>query len=411
MLIGNHIVSFNGGANPEDPTMKKMSRDKNGKITHVHSASSFPQVKKPQLQKVHTNKGEVLRLNPETHSIHTEEEEKVKETLGDQVSYFWSLDTDNYETLFGAAAGYSLQTAQVEQIRVISAGMRFLPSIEFVTDSSTLAISRYYACTVTPSSLNQVAQHGKDLFQVMRSCPDFLEETNSRGVSSRLGAHQEGVIQMTQYQALANIDSNTLSTTNLLFPCMVAVLTEPVELTIDNYMTFPVRLTMRCMFEAIVKQPSPFLCEIPGYDPELRESIVSMEFDPINYPKTSAGHTFKPLKALPKKWRKPVESIAKQAYKAGLNEAMKNKQFKQGYRTVVPIVRKVIRYANRRRSNRNNPRFKKKNGQPRKEKTQGAIKGSYRKKLSEANSVAPDAAVILKMVEPKTRKEYIKKNN
>jgi hypothetical protein len=210
-------------------------------------------------------------------------------------SYYWSNPTSNIAQIVGSIDGYDQETALANQLRLLSAGIRMLPTIELVTDSSTFAVSRYYAGQLTPSTIDNAANFGLDFLAIMRASCSFNEYTNAEGVSARLNPHQEGIYKVTNFQTLGVVNDVTFTLDNFMFPTIVAQFTTTQIVTIGNSLTCPIRTTFRTYLEGILNLPTPLVTTKVPYRPMWREAVAAFSYNVIEFPLVVKGHTFKKI--------------------------------------------------------------------------------------------------------------------
>jgi len=224
-----------------------------------------------------------------------------------QQSPFWSNDSINIGAITGNADNYALDNALVDAMRVLGIGFNFLPTIEVVTNSDTFAVGRFYASNMTADSLYQAFQDSKDVYTLMREAMGYSEYTNAQGVSVRLNPCQKSVITFTDLNQFSNLSSAgaaDINTGGSVYPIICAKFTSSVVLSPGDSFTAPFRSKFRAYFEGVLQLPTPIITTRVPFEPSYEMACKVFSYDTINYPTTTAGHTF----------RKVTQSFVKLAY-------------------------------------------------------------------------------------------------
>lgn len=216
--------------------------------------------------------------------------------LTTHTGYFWSNDPVNLQQIVGAVDDAKESDALVNALRVLSAGVRFWPTIEMVTDSTTVAVSRYYGCQMTATSIVNAAQQQYNFYSSMRNSPSYHEFANSSGISGRFQPAQQGsIIKPLYLNGLDNLVTDTIQGDGMYFPVLVA------RLTIDQVLTpngtdsqaFPVRSYFRTILEGSLNQPTPLQATRVPFVPEWEDKVLHYSFRDDLYPTIVSGHSFK----------------------------------------------------------------------------------------------------------------------
>jgi len=241
-----------------------------------------------------TTKGESNKLTSLDVESVEEEEEKIEQVKSTAVnSDFWSYDTSNYAQIFGLQNGYSSTTCAVTDMRIVSAGIRIWPTIETVTNSDTVAVSRYYVAQVTPLAISTAATVGTNVFDLLRDCPSYMEFSNAEGASARLQPYQlHNMITPYKMSSITSLGQATLDTNALNFPCIAIRLTYNVEVDNGDFYSFPARTTFRTYIEAVQRQPSPYWSARPGLALNMSNALATFTYDTNTYPPSTKGHSF-----------------------------------------------------------------------------------------------------------------------
>jgi hypothetical protein len=220
-------------------------------------------------------------------------DEKSSEQLAATTSYFFSDDFMNIAEIVGSVSGYSVSSALVDQLRFVSFGMKFMPKIEVATNSSERYVARFLGCQMTPAVLYRNAVDGANIYSSMRDSGSYAEYYNHEGITVRFNPVQNGIFDPKVMQALSNIDSDTFSTNNFMFPLIVARFSTNITIAISDESTdAPMQLQARYWLEGVLAQPTPLISIRPPYDPLHQERLDAFCFDTTRFPTVSAGHTF-----------------------------------------------------------------------------------------------------------------------
>lgn len=216
-----------------------------------------------------------------------------------QTASFWSNDPVNMNQILGANTGSDTNTSLTTALRLLSAGIRLWPTIELVTDSSTLAVSRYYGCSIAPSSVENALSDSSNFYTVMRNSPAYTEFTNSQGISGRVNPLQEGSpLNMMALNGLQVISDTNFDLSGMYFPCLVARLTSQVsDVNANNQIAFPVRSFFRTVLEGSLTQPTPLQATRVPYEPGWQDKVHHFSYRSDLYPVIVSGHSFKNVSA------------------------------------------------------------------------------------------------------------------
>jgi len=218
---------------------------------------------------------------------------------GASISVYWTYGFANYGTIMGnstsTADAYD-SDAMVTGLRTLGFGMRIWPTIERVTDSSTLAVAKYYGCSMTPFQLNRCnfgSQH-VSLYTAMKECPGFWEGNNSEGITIRFNPFQRTFLDFTKMFSLQNLTDPNITLDDAAFPLIVVQLTAPINWT-TTATACPFNIMIRHNFEAVLNIPTPIVSSRPPLSLELRTFCDLMGYDSQKFPIVVSGHTFKVL--------------------------------------------------------------------------------------------------------------------
>lgn len=271
-----------------------------------------------------------------------------------QQAFFWSNDPVNMDQIVGSINGSDSGQSLINAMRILSAGVRFWPTIELVTDSTTVAISRYYGCQMTATSLYNNADQQRNMYTVMRNSPSYFEFPNSKGISGRFQPCQQGsILQPLHLNTLENILDDNLVTNGMYFPVLIARLTIDQALTgnDESSYTFPVRSYFRTILEGSLNQPTPLQSTRVPFLPEWEDKVRHFSYRNDLYPSIVSGHSFKMVE------RAIVKLLGKNSETTRILQDTKTtlKQLRNAYNSGKGVVKQVNKLAS-------NNKKKKKNG-------------------------------------------------
>jgi len=252
-------------------------------------------------------------------------------------SAFWSNDPVNQEQITGAINGFSFNSGLTNALRVLSAGVRLWPTIELVTDSNTLAVSRYYGAQVTAASINTAFENGDNFFSIMRNSPSYQEYSNSQGISGRFQPYQQGsVLKPLNLNSLALIADENMDTNGLYYQVVLARTTQTVQWVATANITygFPVRSFFRTILEGSLTQPTPLQATRMPYVSDWEDKVCHQMYRTDLFPTIVSGHSFK------KVMKAVVNALGKNKEVQQIVGDVKNMlaQLKLGYNTGRNIV-------------------------------------------------------------------------
>jgi hypothetical protein len=182
----------------------------------------------------------------------------------------------------------SYDTSIVSGLRMISMGLKILPVIEQVTDSSQLYVSYYIGGQITPADIEYAIVNGSDIRTIVKSsyCSEVFG--NNSGITVRFDPFQkEQLITMLSLSQLK--DSSAFNSGDIRFPCVAVQFSQAV--TADTL--FPIIIHTQFWMEAIMRQPTPFYSGLPPVDPNFDHAFSTMATSSDKlFPLVTKGHTF-----------------------------------------------------------------------------------------------------------------------
>lgn len=247
------------------------------------------------------NSGQILQTAVAETEVHLIADEKYSEpedkNVGVNTSPYLTYGTVNYNTILGVSDQNSYSTSgMVAGLRFNSMGMRIWPTIEVVTDSGALHVSKYYGCQMTPAQFARAQSAASNLYTVMKECPDFFETHNSDGISSRINLINEGPLKFYEVQSLNNLNDDGFSTNNCYFPVMVVQFSQLVDTSITELVALPFNFMYRTQIEAVMQTPTPLLGTRPPLSLNFLTVAKEFQYFSNRYPTVVSGHTFRPYK-------------------------------------------------------------------------------------------------------------------
>jgi hypothetical protein len=238
-----------------------------------------------------------------TSGFELEDMDDVKEpSVGvNYTASFYMRNCVNISTILGSANGINGESALITSLRIISGGIRLLPTIELITDSDTFAVSKFYGFTATPIMLTNLLTDGGSIFTLARSCPDYEEYPNEAGVTGRLQPYQDQILnlaKMNNLQVYTSQSDSEQDTDNFYFPVLLARFTSALTLSASATINLPVRPYFRTLLEGPLVQPSPITTTDTPFDPTWETQIQMFQHDRDNYPVIVKGHSFDQVKKL-----------------------------------------------------------------------------------------------------------------
>jgi len=210
-----------------------------------------------------------------------------------------TVSTDSYETMnpsnqgfingSGAATRPTDTTSFVSQYRLFAYGVRILPTIETVTDSSIPYMSSISGGALTATSLSRGIQDGLNMFQEVRNSRGARTFGNNQGCCVRYDPFQtEDQLEMRSVEHMYDT-FRTNNTENLYFPCIAIRFSQ----TIAQNAPMPFLLNGRWWMEAMVKQPTPIYSDRSPRDMDYPRVRVMLSGGCPTHPLVVKGHSFK----------------------------------------------------------------------------------------------------------------------
>jgi hypothetical protein len=201
------------------------------------------------------------------------------------------LTLANYNTINGAVTGYNDQSSLAIAFRVFSFGMRLLPTVEVITDSSTQAVAQFYAGLMTPQDINTCYNQATNFYNLLRQAEYVQEFQNNSGVSVRLDPFQDELLlkprSLNSWANKATYDSGTY-----YFPIIAVRFVNPVTAITDGAV-LPIRIEAQIWIDAEIAQPTPIFTRVSPCDLEYSMVTKMISHSTSEYPVVTEGHSFK----------------------------------------------------------------------------------------------------------------------
>lgn len=198
-----------------------------------------------------------------------------------------SIIPDNYQTINGSSNSISTDAALVTSWRNFSTGIRLLPTIELITDSSTTAISSFYGGLIAPIALSKSVNDATNIMGIVRQAEHVQQYSNKFGVSARMDPFNDpGFLKL---RTLGNWQSiNHIDTGLWLLPIVVCRFTA----VLGDTDTIPVKIQSQHWFDGPLVQPTPIFASLPPFDSNFQLLGRALEKDLVDYPVVTEGNSF-----------------------------------------------------------------------------------------------------------------------
>lgn len=188
----------------------------------------------------------------------------------------------NTDSIFGTGVSDSL----IDQYRLIAAGLRVLPTIETVTDTTITYISYAMGGQLSMLEIGNAATNSLNIFAMVKSSPCAKSFSNNQGVSVRLDPFQAE--EQLAMLPITYVGSSVKPYDNFKMPCVAVAFSQAVAAAA----AMPIILHGQAWLEGVVRQPSPLYAQQSPVDTEWNKvrSIMSQCNDA--YPLVASGHSF-----------------------------------------------------------------------------------------------------------------------
>jgi hypothetical protein len=194
----------------------------------------------------------------------------------------------NYPTICGSSSTVDPAAALIAALRLIAAGLRVLPLIEFVTDPTQIYLSYIIGGQPSCNDLYEAIDAGNvNIESLMRNTKGAQIYPNNEGCCVRYDPfqadHQADMKPLTQF---LNVSNNWDA---IKVPAVLCKFSNSVVASAN----LPLIINSQLWIEGILKQPTPIYSEESPSDPSypIMKSIMSHPCD--DHPFVTKGHTFK----------------------------------------------------------------------------------------------------------------------
>jgi hypothetical protein len=200
----------------------------------------------------------------------------------------------NKAAIIGSATSYDEDQALVQSLRMFAAGLRVLPVVETVTDTTQIHVSYYIGAQVSSQEILRCISNGTDIETIMRSSPSSAVYGNNEGVTVRYNPFQtKEQLSVRELDSLAATE--IYSNFDLLrMPTVMAMFSSGVAQ--DEQL--PVRLSVQYWFEGQLQQPTPIYSTVSHSSPMYNEVQRLISNHREEFPLTTKGHSFSAAAAI-----------------------------------------------------------------------------------------------------------------
>lgn len=203
---------------------------------------------------------------------------------------FITVRTQNISTILGLTAptgAYSLASSMVQSYRIFSIGLRVLPAIEIVTDSSIPYISYLISGQITMNEINNAQITGNiDMRTLLKNSPGSEVYSNNQGTTNRYDPFQDAAALEMKNLRLVWTASHDRS--DVRFPTVLVTFSQPIA----TGETLPLIIHTQWWMEAVLKQPTPIYGSDSPVDPNFSTVRALMSKSEQIYPLITKGHSF-----------------------------------------------------------------------------------------------------------------------
>lgn len=197
----------------------------------------------------------------------------------------------NHEAIVGSATSYNVLNSLIESLRIFGAGMRVWPKLEYVTDSSSLYVTGYYAGLIKAIDVENKVAAGASIETIVRNSENLQVYANSQGASVRLNP-----FVLNNYLGMRTLlDSatgNTFDGSDMSLPFIYVTINQEI----NDGTPFPFYISVQWWIEGVLKQPTPIYSSASPVDLEF-DRVSGIMCDTDAYPITAPGHSFKKFRA------------------------------------------------------------------------------------------------------------------
>jgi hypothetical protein len=191
----------------------------------------------------------------------------------------------NLTTIQGGS-GITPNNALVTGLRVFAMGIRALPTVEFVTDTTVTYVVRYIGGQVSMQELGAAYTNSTNVETIIRNSSCAETYANNEGCAVRYNPFQN------EYQLrIQNLEDCLNTAQSFTFHKMPAILLR-FSATIAAGSSAPVILHARYWIEGVLKKPTPIYAEQSPTDLNYPSIRVALSGCHPEFPIVTKGHSF-----------------------------------------------------------------------------------------------------------------------
>lgn len=277
----------------------------------------------------------------------------------------------NLATITGSSTSYDPELSMLTNIRLFSMGLRVWPSIEQITDSSTLAITTIQSGSVSWDEVFRCFQSGSSVFNLVSDLPHLKTYSNNEGSTVRYNPFMLKE-QLFLQDPSDFIDDQLVGgdpTDSWRFPfCLIRFTTSVATLA-----ALPFRFQCVYWMDGALNNPTPIMGEFSPVDIEF-DQVASMMSREAAIRVSTSGHTFPPLASYLPSIISAARSVA-QGSSHIISAAFKAAK-RSGQRSLGNMLRSNVRRQRNNNTFRPRPRRRKNNNaiQPRRNVRAGILR-------------------------------------
>jgi hypothetical protein len=259
---------------------------------------------------------------------------------GSLISTTQTVPMNNYKQIFGNEVSYDIDGSLITSCRVFSMGLRCLPAVEQVTDTSLPYVAYFIGGQLSAYDIEQCFDNSNiDVRTIIKN--SFCAEVygNNQGCTVRYDPVQ--IDQLLDMLPLQSIMGNAYDRSNIRFPAIALYFSQ----SLANGANLPFIIHTQLWMEAVLKQPTPLYGAMSPTDPCFA-SVKSTLSSAYNiYPLVTKGHTFDSFQSQMGRFLEHSRGL----FRAGSNLV-------RAVRRPIRKIRQRIRKANKNRKNRRKKR-------------------------------------------------------
>jgi hypothetical protein len=185
-----------------------------------------------------------------------------------------------------------------KSFRVLAGGLRLLPQVEVVTDTSSQYILKYHTACISNYDLARwFLGASTNLLSLFLTARSFKDYSNMQGVCVRYDSLQYDS-QMKFYTPAEWLDPQIVNQDKWYSTCVYVQFRNAISpvLNAENshyYYTYPVRYYTKVWLEAQLNEPTSIIAAMGSFDPNTAKTIESVRMNEVEYPCATHGHSFK----------------------------------------------------------------------------------------------------------------------